>query len=199
MKKFLILLCVLLLPLSLFGCKGPYSDDDAAAILTDLLERDAELNSYIWGNAFGTLEDPGDDADDTTTVYYRVNAEAPYHSVDELRAAVNALYSEELAVIVNAYAFENTEKTMARFCDFYQNDEVADLQIDVTLNHPPYELKTVIYPATVKVTRSSATIIETEVEYSNGSDGERRTMDVRLLKENDVWKLDTQTWAGSVG
>lgn len=199
MKKFMILICVLLLPLMMFGCKGPYSDEDAAEILTELLEKDAALNRYVWGDGFSTLEDPAEDADDTTTVYYRVSADAPYHSVDELKSAISELYSEELAVIINAYAFENTDKTMARFCDFYQNDEVADLQIDVTFNHPPYELNAVIYPSTAKVTRSSATIIETEVEYSNGPDGERRTMEVRLLKENDIWKLDTQTWAGSVG
>lgn len=199
MKKLLIILCALILPLSLFACKGPYGDDEAAAILRELLEKDAELNRYIWGDGFGTLTDPGDDANETTTVYYRVNADAPYHSVEALRNAVSEVYTAELCTIINAFAFDNTEKTMARFCDFYQNDAVADLQIDVTLNHPPYELKTVIYPSTVKVTRSSATIIETEVEYSNGPDGERRTMDVRLLKENDVWKLDTQTWAGSVG
>lgn len=199
MKKFIILICALLLPLMLLSCKGPYSDEDAAEILTELLEKDAALNRYVWGDGFSMLEDPGEAADDTTTVYARVSADAPYHSVDELKSAISELYSEELAVIINAYAFENTDKTMARFCDFYQNDKVADLQIDVTLNHPPYELNAVIYPSTAKVTRSSATIIETEVEYSNGPDGERRTMEVRLLRENDVWKLDTQTWAGSVG
>lgn len=199
MKKFLILLCAFLLPLTLFGCKGPYSDSEAADILRELLERDVELNRYIWGDGFSTLEDPGEAADDTSVVYKRVNEDAPYHSVESLRKAVNDLYAEEVALIINAYAFENTEKTMARFSDFYQNDEVADLQIDVTLNHPPYELNTVIYPSTMKVTRSSATIINAEVEYSNGPDGERRTMEVSLLKENDTWKLNSQTWAGSVG
>lgn len=199
MKKIIILICILILPLSLLSCQGPYSDEEAANILAELLEKDAELNRYVWGDGFSTLEDPGDAAEDTSVVYYRVNADAPYHSVDALKAEVEALYTEEVRLIINAYAFENTEASMARFCDFYQNDEIADLQIDVTLNHPPYRLNTVIYPSTAKVTRSSATIIEAEIEYSNGADGDRRTMDVRILKENDSWKLDTQTWAGSVG
>lgn len=198
MKKFLILLFALILPLSLIGCKGPFSDSEAGQILSDLLEKEVELNRYVYGDGFSTLEDPSEDADKTTAIYYRVNADAPYHSVDELKAAVTAVYSEEVAQIVNTYAFENTDTVKARFCEYYENGKVADLQLDVTLNHPPYELKTVIYPSTATVKRSTATIISMEVEYSNVSDGERRTMEVRLLKENDIWKLDTQTWAGNV-
>lgn len=199
MKKFLLWICIMILPLSLISCSGPYTDDDAAEILGDLLVKDAELNRYIYGDGFSTRDDPGEDADKTTSIYYRVNEDAPYHSVDELKAAISSLYSEEVCEMVYAYAFETTDTIKARFCDFYQNDAVADLQIDVTLNHPPYELETVIYPSTAKVTRSSATIIEADVEYSNGPDGEHRQMEVRLLKEGDIWKLDTRTWAGSVG
>lgn len=199
MKKCLILICALILPLLLFSCKGPYSDEEAAAILSELLVKDAELNRYIYGDGFSTLEDPGEDADKTTTIYKRVNADAPYHSVEALRAAIVEVYSEEIAADICTFAFENTDTVMARFCDFTQNDEVADLQIDVTQNHPPYKLSTVVYPSTVKVTRSSATIIEAEIEYSNGADGEHRTMEVKLLKENDTWKLNTQTWAIAVG
>lgn len=199
MKKFLLWICILILPMSLFSCAGPYSDDEAAEILGELLVKEAELNRYIYGDGFSTREDPGEDAEKTTSIYYRVNEDAPYHSVDELKAEITALYSEEITPIIYGYAFETTETIKARFCDFYQNDAVADLQIDVTLNHPPYELKTVVYPSTAKVTRSSVTIIEAQIEYSNGPDGEHRTMEIRLLNENDTWKLDTQTWAGSVG
>ena len=183
----------------LTGCKGPITDAQAVEILTPLLEKDAQLNRYVWGDGFTTRDDPGEDANATETCkYYRVSAEAPYHSVAELKAAIEEVYSEQLIPSIYAYAFENNNETMARFCDFTQNDEIADLQIDVTLNHPPYQLSTVFYPATAVVKRSTATIMEVEVEYSNGEDGERQTTTLRLLKQNDVWKLDTHTWAGKV-
>ncbi len=198
-KKLTLWLCVFLIPFCLGSCKGPYSDSEASELLVELLEKDAALNHYIWGDGFGTLTDPGEDAEKTSCTYYRVNADAPYHSVEELKQAMAEIYSEELYAIVAAYAVENTENSMARFCDFYQNEQVADLQVDVTMNHPPYELNTVIYPSTAKVSRSSATIIEAEVEYTVGTNQERQTMKIRILKENGAWKLDSQTWAGAVG
>lgn len=195
-----VLLTLTTLLLTFAGCKGPYNDAQAVEILTPLLERDVELNRYVWGDGFTTRDDPGEDADATdTSKYYRVNEDAPYHSVEELKKAITDLYSTLLSETICAYAFENNEDTMARFCDFIQNDEVADLQIDVTLNHPPYPLKAVLYPSTAVVKRSTTTIIEAEVEYSIGMDGERQTMTVRMLNQDNVWKLDTHTWAGAVG
>ncbi len=200
MKKITALLLVLTALTALFtGCSGPYTDADAVEILTPLLQRDAELNRYIWGDGFGTREDPGEDVDVTDTCkYYRVNEDAPYHSIDEFKAAIAEVYSTQLVEEIYQYAFENNDESMARFCDFTQNGEIADLQIDVTANHPPYSLSAVFYPATAVVERSTATIIEATVEYSIGADGERQTATIRVLKQDDVWKLDTHTWAGEV-
>ncbi len=192
-----LLLCLLIPGFS--GCKGPFTDREAAEILAPLLEKDAQLNLYIWGDGFTTLKDPGADAEATDSCkYYRVNADAPYHSVADLRAAAEAIYSTQIMASVNEYAFENTDDQMARFCDFLQNDEVADLQIDVTANHPPYELKTVVYPSTAVVNRSTRTIIEADVQYSVGDSTDRQVMTVRLLYQSGTWKLDTHTWAGKV-
>lgn len=200
MKKItaaLLLLTVLLAVLA--GCKGPFTNADAVSYLTPLLEKDAQLNHYIWGEGFSTREDPGADVNVTeTSKYYRVNEDAPYHSVAQLKAAIEEVYSSQLISEIYAYAFENNNEVMARFCDFTQDGKVADLQIDVTNNHPPYQLSAVFYPATAVVERSTATIIEAKVEYSIGADGERQTTTVRLLKQDGVWKLDTHTWAGAV-
>lgn len=200
MKRIAAVLLTLTALFTVFtGCKGPITDAQAVEILTPLLEKDAQLNRYIWGDGFTTRDDPGEDVNATETCkYYRVSEDAPYHSVAEFKAAIEAVYSLQLTPSIYAYAFENNNETMARFCDFTQNNEVADLQIDVTLNHPPYQLSTVFYPATAVVKRSTTTIIEVEVEYSNGEDGEHKTTTLRLLKQDDVWKLDTHTWAGKV-
>ena len=200
MKKITAVALVLITLMALVtGCSGPYTDADAVEILTPLLEKDAELNRYIWGDGFSTLKDPGEDANATDTCkYYRVNADAPYHSVDEFKAAITEVYSSQLTEEIFQYAFENDNESMARFCDFKQNGKIADLQIDVTNNHPPYALKAVFYPATAVIDRSTATIIEASVEYSIGEKGERQTTIIRVLKQDGVWKLDTHTWAGKV-
>lgn len=190
----LVVLCSLL-----GGCSGPYTDADAVEIMTPLLQQDAQLNRFIWGDGFSTREAPGEDANVTDNCkYYRVNEDAPYHSVDEFKAAISAVYSTQLTEEIYQYAFENNNESMARFCDFKQNGKVADLQIDVTANHPPYSLSAVFYPETAVVERSTATIIEATVEYSIGKDGERQTATIRVLKQDGVWKLDTHTWAGEV-
>ncbi len=73
-----------------------------------------------------------------------------------------------------------------------------DLSIDVTLNNPPRELFTVIDLATVQVKRSTATIIDCEIGYTDGRNGSTGTMRVKLINEGGAWKLDDSTWAGSI-
>jgi hypothetical protein len=199
-KRILSIVLTLTAVLTLLaGCKGPITDAQAVEILTPLLEKDAELNRYIWGDGFTTRDDPGEDVNSTESCkYYRVSEDAPYHSIAEFKTAIEEVYSQQLLPAIYSYAFENNNEAMARFCDFTQNNQVADLQIDVTLNHPPYDLSAIFYPSTAVVKRSTAAIMEVEVEYSNGEKGERRTATIRLLKQNDVWKLDTHTWAGKV-
>ncbi len=199
MKKLSALLLALCAILAFSGCKGPMTDAQAVEILTPLLEKDAQLNRYVWGDGFSTREDPGADALATdTSKYYRVNEDAPYHSTDALKAAIAEVYSTNLQANINAYAFENNDEVMARFCDFKQDGKIADLQIDVTANHPPRTLTAIFYPSTAVVQRSTASIIEATVEYSIGKGGERQTAEVRVLKQDGVWKLDTYTWAAGV-
>ena len=203
MKKFgaiLLALTAILTSLSLVGCKGPMTDADAVEILTPLLERDVELNRYVWGDGFTTRETPKEEEKISDICqYYRVSEDAPYHNTAALRADIEEVYSTILAAAICDYAFVNTGDTMARFCDFKQNNQIADLQIDITLNHPPYKLDAVMYPDTAVVIRSTTTIIEAELEYSIGKDGERKTMEIRVLKQDGKWKLDTHTWAGAIG
>lgn len=198
--SIILALTMILTAVSLTGCKGPMTDADAIAILTPLLERDAEINRYVWGDGFSTKDTPKEDEKvSDTCIYYRVNEDAPYHSTAALKADIEEVYSTLLAAAICDYAFVNTDDMMARFCDFKQDNKIGDLQIDVTLNHPAYALEAVMYPSTAVVKRSTTTIIEAELEYSIGKDGEHKTMEIRVLKQDGKWKLDTHTWAGAVG
>lgn len=201
MKKILTALCVLLIAaLTLAGCGGPYSgrENEVRDILLPLLEKDVVLNSYIWGEGFAVSGEiyPKDESS-TTAVYYTVSADSPYKSCKELRDAAKEIYSQDMMKIIEAYAFENNDNVMSRFCDATEGNVL--LKIDVSQNHKPYRLTAKVFPDTLKVTRSTQTIIECEIEYVAGSSQTRRTMKIKLLSEGSVWKLDSQTWAVEIG
>ncbi|MBO4355309.1 MAG: hypothetical protein J5850_00455, partial [Clostridia bacterium] len=76
------------------------------------------------------------------------------------------------------------------------SDDITDLQIDVTKNHPPYKLTTVADLSSLKVKRSTVTIIECELECTVGQ--RSTTMVLRLIKEDGIWKIDSQNWLAGV-
>ncbi len=194
---------------ALAGCGGPYSgrEDEVEKILLPLLEKDVGLNGYIWGDKFTTAGSvSANDEKSTSAIYYFVSDESPYRSCEELRAAAEEIYSEDLMKIIESYAFENNDTVMSRFCDGESDEtdgeesEKAEktLKIDVSSLHPAYKLTAAVRKDSLKVKRSSSTVIECELEYTAGSSDTLRKMTVRLLLEDGVWKLDTQTWAAEI-
>lgn len=205
MKK-LIPVIFIVFALLLTACSGPYKgkETEVEAILRPLVEKEAALLQYLYGDAFKTMDAVSEaDANYTTTAkYYRVSADSPYHSVDELKTAIGEVYSKDRAKQIESGLFENLG-AFSRFNDYIVTGvggEVigTDLGIDVTMNHPPRELFTEVLPSTVKVTRSTAALIECEIGYNDGRNGSSGTMRIRLVSENGTWKLDDSTWAGSV-
>lgn len=197
---------LLILAVVLAACGGPYSgkESEVEAILRPLAEKETDLLHYLYGDGFKTMDEvSAADAEYTATAkYYRVSADAPYHSVDELKAAIREVYSKERSEEIESGLFENTG-SFSRFNDYQVTGiggEVlsTDLGIDVTQNHPPRELFAVILPGTTKVLRSTAALIECEVGYTDGRTGDALTMKIRLVYENGEWRLDDSTWAGAV-
>lgn len=205
--KRLIPIILVLVAVLLTACGGPYrgKESEVEAILRPLAEKETELLCYLYGDGFKTMDKvSAEDAAYTATAkYYRVSADAPYHSVDELKAAIRKVYSSDRAEEIESGLFENTG-SFSRFNDYQVTGiggEVlsSDLGIDVTQNHPPRELFAVILPSTVKVLRSTAALIECEIGYTDGRTGKDDTMKIRLVHEGGQWLLDDSTWAGAVG
>ena len=199
---FLALTMLLLLPLST-SCalfKGPISDEQLREMLTELLPKDAELTGYIWGDSFTTAKQPEeDDYDAYAPIYYAVSADAPYKSVKALKSEVEKIYSSELTQIICEYAFESSDLVMSRFCDDVDDKgNVIGLRMDVTKNHKPYELTAVAIISTAKVKRSTNFMVEGTLTIKAGKAQTEREMKIKLLKENDVWKIDSQTWLAGV-
>ena len=180
--------------------KGPISDEQAAEILGELLPETAILNTYIWGDAVKTAKTVDEeDESSSVPVYYTVSSDCRYHNTDEFMDDVVKYYSIEMAEIISEYAFENSDTTRSRFCNLYDNDmNVIDMQVDVTKNHAPFELTAVALPQTAKVKRSTETIIEATMTTLVGEDRKENEITIRLLYENDRWRIDTYNWIAAV-
>ena len=205
MKKLLLVGLILVIICSqLFSCAGPFGgkEDEVRDIVSSLIEKDIMLTSYIWGDGFRTTDYDVTKEDSSTAYYVRVSSDSPYHSCLELEEAAKEIYSSDLMKIIRGYAFENNDEVMSRFCDYTgssglgDSDDITDLQIDVTKNHPPYKLTTVADLSSLKVKRSTVMIIECELECTVGQ--RNTTMMLRLIKEDGIWKIDSQNWLAGV-
>lgn len=205
MKKIIPIL-ILTAALILSACGGPFNGKEAEVegILRPLIEREAILLGYLYGDSFETMNEiaPEDAQYTATAKYYRVSEDSPYHSIDQLKGAIREVYSEDRAKEIESGLFENTGG-FARFSDYNVTNvagEVTgiDLGIDVTMNHPPRELFIAVHPDTVEILRSTSNLIECRMEYTDSRNGNRETLTVQLVSEDGQWRLDDSTWAGSV-
>ena len=193
----LSLLCSLLC-----SCRGPVSDEMLIEIITPLLEREAELCSYIYGDAFSTSKDPGDDVNSSFAKYYEVAENSKYRTKEALVNEINAVYAEETAGVVSIFAFEGyTEKEDggASVTPRFAENKDGVLQIDVAKE--PYTMRGVIHASSASVKRSTKSMIKASVKFSRfSSDGKETviTKTVLLRKTDGEWRLDSQTFAVAV-
>lgn len=192
LKKLLIfILIVTLLPGTLTSCASPYSEEEAREILAEVLEKDTELNRIIWGEGFETEGDPGDHVNDSTYYYMEVSMLSKYTSLDELKEAVNETYSESLREIVYAYAFGAEGEEESNVIARYDESASGFLQIDVT--NPGFNLSNIAYIGESKIIRANKKMIEIEINVSSDAKTfKEKRLTLRL--ENDIWKMDTQSW-----
>ena len=199
MKKLISLTLIICFMLSLASCSGPISDSEAVEILIPLLEREAELNGYIYGSSFGTSQDPGDDVNANYAKYYEVSEIDKYRSVDALKKEISAVYTEETSDIIAIYAFNGYTDDVdggASVTPRFSETKEGVLQIDVAKE--PYEMRGVIHPSTAKVKRSTKRMMKVVVEYSRFSeDGTEKIVkkELTLKLVDGSWRLNTQTFA----
>jgi len=202
-KRLSVLILLISFICSLFcSCKGPVSDSELIEIITPLLEREAELCSYIYGDAFKTSQDPGDDVSSSFAKYYEVREDSKYRSIDALKEEINAVYTKETAEIISIFAFNGyTDESDGGASVTPRFAETKDgiLQIDVA--REPYDMRGIIHASTAVVKRSSARMIRASVKFSRFSSDGRETVVKKTLElkmEDGVWRLDSQTFARAV-
>ena len=198
MKRILLCILAMLTLCSLVSC-NTYTDAEANEIINDLLIREAELNSYIYGNAFQTKEDPGDDVNASTQRYYEVREDSKYLTIASLKKAVDDLIVSTSREGIYGYAFDGTnDEYGSRPPRFKENSTSKNIDINVADND--YKLTTVALLGSAKVSRSNKTHIRADITvYRYKSDGSftKAIKEVEIRLENGVWKLIDQTMIGA--
>ncbi len=190
---FLLTFAILISSLALFtSCASPYTDEEAREILASLLERDIELSQIIWGEGLETQEDPGEHTEDSTFYYMEVATDSAYTSLEELKTAVRETYSETLYATIELSAFGRNGGSENDIIPRYADTEDGFLQIDVT--NEGFKLRDIAYIGDAKIVRGRKNSIKMDIKISSDSGETFREKRVVLLKENGVWKLDTQLW-----
>lgn len=198
MKKILSILIIISALITLCSCKGPISDADAKAIALDLMEKEIILTKHIYGDEFKPANQSEYDQhkEDTTFYYAKVSENSVFTTKEQLENAIKAVYTEKVVSQINEFAFTGatSDDGTSIIARFYQPKGEDRLKIDVT-SYGVYQLKTTAHIDTVKVKRSTRSMMEITMEYEVEGSDKIREMTIMLRKENDEWKLDSQTFA----
>ena len=191
-KKIAVILLTFATLMSLASCASPYTDDEAREILAGVLDSDIVLAEILWGKGLETEQDPGDHTEDSTFYYMEVSPDSRFTSLDELKAAARETYSKKLYEIIESSAFGREDRSENEIVPRYAETDEGFLQIDVT--NEGLELHGVAYIGESKIVRASKKSIKMDIKVSLDGGESFKDQRVVLVKQDGVWKLDTQLW-----
>lgn len=197
MKRILLCILALFMIASLVSC-NEYTDAQANEIIDVLLVREAELNAYIYGDAFETKEDPGEDVNAGTQRYYEVAEDSKYLTIASLKKAVDDLIVSTSRDGIYGYAFDGTNDEYGSRPPRFKENSVSK-NIDINVADNDYKLTTVALLGSAKVSRSNKTHIRADItvfRYKSDGSFTKGTKEVEIRMENGVWKLIDQTMIG---
>ena len=149
MKKLPILLLSLLLLLS--SCGGSVSEAEVSAVLAELIPASYPLNEVFFGEGLPISDDRADVEafysavgmdNDISLNYHPVSPEAPYTTVEEIREATLAVFSESYANYLFTMAFdglssvfnENTEEQLTQtvsYARYMETDGILTVRMNI--------------------------------------------------------------------
>jgi len=189
MKRFICAAIVLTI-LWITSCTAAVelTDEEAIAILSDLIPRSAELNEIFWGEGLPTVDYDEDDLPISFNWYYvEVTPDCKYQSINDIEAAASQVFTYGFLQIIYSWAFFGSYELKPRYSE---NDDGV-LQRNVMDNG--FELTTVFHIDQAKVKsgkRDSVTVtVPADVQGEPYGD-----VDLVLIKENGVWLLDSPTY-----
>jgi len=192
----------------------PISDGDLTARMRELIPAAEEINEIVWGAGLPVDPDAAPLLDSVTGAQYRfVSPEAKYQSLDELRAAAAAVYSDAFIrdhiayVAFDGYEPQNGESDLFALSPRYtvrkelSESGVARDRLCIDITKTAFELSARLDPASARfVSRvvewnglwwdSDRIVVELDESF-RGQTAPRR---LTLRLENGVWLLDEPSY-----
>lgn len=194
------LLCIFTFGLT--GCTKKLSREEATLKVSELVEKSYELNEIVFGKGLEYIETE----ESKNTRYALVKENDKYNSINDIRIAINEVFSEDYGATLKTTAFVGQSgvvdgtKVPERYIENEQgflvlkNDIVLDGSVNVDGEKQEisyYGFKVNKYDtSTIEIKKISRRFIEA---YITSEDG-KETILVTLILEENGWRIDSPTY-----
>ncbi len=193
---------VLIFTLGLAGCTKKLSRDEAIAKVSELVDASYELNEIVFGKGLEYIETE----ESKNTRYALVKENDKYNSINDIRVALDKVFSEEYSKTMKTTAFVGQSGVVSgtevpeRYIENEQgflvlkNDIVLDGSVSVGGEKQEisyYGIKVNRYDSsTIEIKKISRRFIEAYITSVDGSE----TILVTLILEENGWRIDSPTY-----
>lgn len=190
-NKFLFVLALLILVLAACGKEG-MTAGEIADVLPALVEQSAVLNQVYFGEGFLPNGDAG--ASPMAGYYYADSLQKGFATIEDIRAATEAVFTPEYAALLYGAAFEGVTNGETVIAPRYIEGEMGILQ---AIGGSVYALPARVYHYdTLAVVKSSGERATVSVETS--ADGETVTVELIVVRteteDGYAYRLDSPTY-----
>lgn len=196
MKRITVLLSVVLVMLFMTACgRKPLeiSDEEALAVLQDLVPRSYEFNVIFFGDG---LPADGAEGEYTETTYLPVTEDCGYASIRQIKKAAQRVYSMSYLEGVYVPAFEGLVATSEDgLLDNNLSARYKEIngKLHVNAAHDSVEIRGRLTVTACEVKKKTPDYVSVLAECLDEA-GQTVTMTFLLTLENDVWLLDGPTY-----
>lgn len=205
MKKITALFLIVLTALTFASCGAALDDEQTKEVAAPLIEASFNVNEIFFGkglahegnSSFDGYDPESDDASkyEVKPVKYYTVTDERYHSIDELKEAARAVYTDAYLENVFAVAFEGMTQgdgTIYKYPRYVSNvigtlSINADAETENAIANRTYDL------STIKVTGGSSKVVYFTVQsYVDGVEDQLIKLSIR--DEGNGWRLDSPTY-----
>ena len=180
----------------LVSCSKPLkiSDEEALMVLKDLVPKSYDINVIFFGEGLPAVDEAYKE-EHSETAYFKVRDDAPYSSINDIKAAAEKVYSKRYLDGIYGGAFtgvatESSDGMVDASVSPRYKEIGGKLMVDVSV--APKQIRGRLEVISAEVTKKTPGYVIVSMTYSEN--GKQSVADAYLTLENDVWLLDGPTY-----